>query len=168
MRSIPLISDHFTEEADYQLFGNLLPTTTLTTRTTTRRSTTTTNTTTTDTITTNNFGGEGGGGEEGSGGGGGKEVPTIVLGDFAPLVFDDIRRMAGQTERGGEEKEKEKEKENDKKEKKKSAGGGVYLVSLGTEGLLASGVLGGLGVPLVDVVSTSRSGSIFFATADRR
>ena len=42
------------------------------------------------------------------------------------------------------------------------------MESLGTDAILNQGVIGCIGPTLRDVVSTSRSGSIFFSTSDQR
>mmetsp|Transcript_23034 Transcript_23034/g.31532 ORF Transcript_23034/g.31532 Transcript_23034/m.31532 type:complete len:108 (-) Transcript_23034:14-337(-) len=44
----------------------------------------------------------------------------------------------------------------------------VYTQSIGMKGQLGAAMIGCLGNPLADVVSTSRSGSIFFSTCDKR
>jgi hypothetical protein len=63
--------------------------------------------------------------------------------DFSPRIFEDIRQMFGQSHE-------------------------IYVSSLGTDDVLNHALLGSIGPPLRDVVSTSRSGSIFFTTADQR
>jgi hypothetical protein len=73
----------------------------------------------------------------------GLEGPSIVLTDFAPRVFEGIRSMFGQTEK-------------------------IYMESLGTEDVLNQSCVACIGPTLRDVVSTSRSGSIFFSTLDQR